>query len=300
MSDANLFNGEFYIQKILAIPQEKIASGLQEGMGTKETLDPQFQLGDGCFVDQVIGQLSAAIAGLGDLLDPAHMRKALASIYRYNLKQSLRHHASVQRVYALNDEPALVICDFSKGTRPVSPMPYYAETWTGLEYSVAVSMMIYGMVDEGVELMRNVRSRYDGEKANPYDETEYGRHYARPMASWAAIPALSGFHYDARRGRMELAPKIEPGRFHCFWSTPGAWGNFAQTARGLTLTPVVGAVNLRELLAGLGFRSFEGKLKITSAGAAIPHTSSAQSNGLLIRFSSTVEIDSTKPLRIEA
>jgi uncharacterized protein (DUF608 family) len=215
--DANLFNGEYYIQQIRSIPQDKIASGLQI-KGTKNAIHPEYQIGDGCQVDQLIGQYMATIAGLGYLLDPTHIRKALASIYRYNYKRSLMHYASVQRVYALNDEAALVICDYSRGTRPEVPMPYYAEVMTGFEYSAAVLMLANDMVDEGVECIGNIRRRYDGEKANPYDETEFGRHYARAMASWAAIPVLSGFRYDARKGHMDLAPKLNPDGFQCFWS----------------------------------------------------------------------------------
>jgi uncharacterized protein (DUF608 family) len=298
--DANLFNGEYYIQKIRSIPQEKIASGLREGMGTNDTINPQFQLGDGCFIDQLIGQHIATIAGLGELLDPLNISKALESIYRYNYKSTLMHHSTVQRVYALNDEPAVVICDFTKGTRPEVPMPYYAETWTGLEYSVAVLMMTHGMVDQGIEIFRNARSRNDGEKANPFDEIEFGRHYARPMASWAAIPALSGFRYDARLGRMELLPKPAVGEFRCFWSTPGAWGNFSCTSRELTLAPVVGGVKIRELLVGPAFRQAKGRLKVTSGGAEIAHTRSVDNNEVLLRFSSLVEVDATKPLRLHA
>jgi len=297
--DANLFNGEYYIQQVRGIPKDRIASGLLEGMGSKDTMHPQFQVGDGCFVDQLIGQHIATIAGLGNLLNPANIRKAIASIYRHNHKPTLMHHASVQRVYALNDEPALVICDFTKGTRPEVPMPYYAETWTGLEYSVAGLMMTHGMADEGIELIQNVRSRYDGEKANPYDETEYGRHYARAMASWTAIPALSGFLYDARLGRMELLPRIMVDHFRCFWSTPNAWGSFACSPGELTLTPVAGRVKIRELQVGPAFRHFEDKLKVTSAGAEITHISSAENDGVLVRFSSAIEVDSTKPLRIQ-
>ena len=106
--DANLFNGEYYIQQIRAIPKDKIASGLQAGMGAKDTLHPEFQVGDGCLVDQLVGQYMATLAGLGDLLDSSHIRKTLASIYKYNYKRDLRNHASVQRVYALNDEAALI------------------------------------------------------------------------------------------------------------------------------------------------------------------------------------------------
>jgi non-lysosomal glucosylceramidase len=298
--DANLFNGEYYIQKIRGIPQDKIATGLREGMGTADTMHPEFQVGDGCFIDQLIGQHGATMAGLGDLLDPANMRKALASIYRYNYKPSLKHHASVQRVYALNDEPAVLVCDFTKGTRPEVPMPYYAETMSGLEYSVAVLMMTRGMIEEGIEFMQNTRSRYNGERANPYDETEYGRHYARPMASWAAIPALSGFRYDARIARIDLSPKITADPFQCFWSTPTAWGSFTCSSREVTLTPVAGTVSLRELFLGPAFHHLEGDLRVTSTGPPVAHTTSADGKGIMVRFSSPLELSSTQALRVQS
>jgi uncharacterized protein (DUF608 family) len=297
--DANLFNGEYYIQKIRGIPQDKIAGGLQEGMGTTDTMHPQFQFGDGCLVDQLVGQYMATIAGLGDLLDPAHIRKALASVYRYNYKRSLLHHASVQRVYALNDEAALVICDFTKGTRPEVPMPYYAEVMTGFEYTAAVLMLTHGMVDEGIECIRNTRSRYNGEKANPYDETEYGRHYARAMASWAAIPMLSGFRYDARARRMELAPKLDKNQFQCFWSTPGAWGSFELTPNALTLAPAAGVVSLKELAIAPPFTGAQGKLRVTSREREIAHTATPHGDGVLIRFSAELEVDLARPLRVQ-
>lgn len=65
------------------------------------------------------------------------MRKALESIYQYNFKRDMGRHESVQRIFALNDEAALVICDYGKGTRPRIPFPYYAEVFTGIEYTTA-------------------------------------------------------------------------------------------------------------------------------------------------------------------
>jgi uncharacterized protein (DUF608 family) len=298
--DANLFNGEYYIQQIRGIPADKIASGLQEGMGSKDTMHPRFQLGDGCFVDQLIGQNMAAVAGLGDLFDPAHIRATLASIIRYNYKPSLIHHANLQRVYALNGEAGLVILDFTKGTRPEAPIPYGAEVWTGLEYSVAALMMTYGMVDEGIECIRNTRSRYDGEKANPYNESEYGRHYARPMASWAFVPVLSGFRYDARARRMELAPRLNTSRFQCFWSAPGAWGSFELTPNVLTLAPVAGAISLKELAIAPFLSSAQGTLKVTSGKREIAHSASPHGNGIRLQFSPAVEVDFDRPLRVQA
>ena len=297
--DANLFNGEYYIQQIRAIPADKIADGLRIGVGAKDTMHPQFQIGDGCLVDQLVGQYMATVSGLGDLLDPVHIRKTLGSIYRYNHKRSLLHHASVQRVFALNDEAALVICDFTKGTRPVVPMPYYAEVMTGFEYSAAVLMLAYGMVDEGVECIRNIRRRYDGEKANPYNEAEAGRHYARAMASWAAIPLLSGFRYDARALRMDLVPRINSGAFQCFWSAPCAWGNFELTPQRMTLTTAAGAIPLRQV-AIVPFRHpAQRKLKVTSAGREIEHSVTPHDSGALLQFSQTLEVNVMKPLEVQ-
>ena len=297
--DANLFNGEYYIQQIRSIPQDKIASGLQI-KGTKNAIHPEYQIGDGCQVDQLIGQYMATIAGLGDLLSPTHIRKTLASIYRYNYKRSLMHHASVQRVFALNDEAAMVICDYSRGTRPEVPMPYYAEVMTGFEYSAAVLMLANDMVDEGVECIGNIRRRYDGEKANPFDETEFGRHYARAMASWAAIPVLSGFRYDARKGHMDLAPKLNADGFQCFWSTPAAWGSFALDRGRLTLSTVAGAVSLKEVMVSPSLQSVQGKLKVTSGDREIAHRASSQDGGTLFEFSSAVIVDLTRPLVVQA
>ncbi len=297
--DSNLFNGEYYVQHIQGVPRNRIASGLQQGMGSADTVHPQFQVGDGCLVDQLIGQYMATLAGLGPLLDPAHIRATLASIYRYNYKRDLSHHPSVQRVYALNDEAALVICDFTKGVRPEVPMPYYAEVMTGFEYAAATLMIANGMVSEGVECIGNIRRRYDGEKANPFCEAEYGRHYARAMASWAAIPVLSGFHYDARRGRIELAPRINADRFQCFWSTPVAWGSFALTPAGVTLTPSAGAISLKELMVVPALRNSKGQLKVTAGDAEIAHSATSSSEGTLIRFSPPVTVDKSKPLAVK-
>jgi uncharacterized protein (DUF608 family) len=296
--DANLFNGEFYIQKIRGIPKEKIASGLIEGMGAKDTMHPEFQLGDGCFADQLIGQHMATVSGLGDLLDPAHIRKTLESIYRCNYRRSLVRHASVQRVYALNGEAAVINCDYSKGTRPEVPMPYYSENWTGLEHSLAALMISHGMVAEGVEFINNLRLRYDGEKANPYDETEYGRHYARAMASWAAIPMLSGFHYNARTGRLELAPRLTPANFRCFWSTPGAWGSFELSPGSLQFSVIAGSVSLNELL--IAPFPAAAKLRVTRGEAAITYRASAQLNGVLLQFASSATIDPKHALQVRS
>src|SRR5207302_6026063 len=120
--------------------------------------------------DQLLGQYLADVAGLGLLVDRAHIEKTAASLYRYNYKRSLVDHQSVQRTFVLNDEAAILVCDYGKAQRPKIPFPYFAEAFTGSEYTAAVLMLYHGMAKEGVECFGGIRARYDGDKRNHWDE----------------------------------------------------------------------------------------------------------------------------------
>lgn len=90
---------------------------------------------------------------------------------------------------------------------------------TGFEHILAVGLIQEGLIDEGLQVITDIRARYDGERRNPYDEAECGHHYARAMASWGAVIALTGFDYDGRTGAMRFTT---PGTH--FWSTGNAFG----------------------------------------------------------------------------
>ncbi len=256
--DANLFNGEFYIQKVQGEPKDKIAPALRSEMGSDDTEKPEYQLGEGCLADQLIGQYLADVASLGPLLDPRKIRKTLESIYKYNYKRSLGNHDNVQRTYALNDEAGIVVCDYGKADRPRIPFPYYAEVWTGLEYPAAALMIRAGMVREGIECITHARARFDGEKRNPWDEPECGHHYARAMSAWSNVLALSGFAYNGRSGAVSAVPRLNSASFRCFWSTGTGWGSFttAKTANGtkFSLKVIAGSLPCAscEIAAGTG------------------------------------------------
>ncbi len=237
--DGHLFNGEYYVQQVRGVAREQIAKGLIAGMGADDPAHPDYQLGDGCLVDQLVGQYAADFAGLGPLVSPDHLRKTLQAIYRYNYKHPMAQHDNVQRTFALNDEAALVICDYGKGTRPQVPFPYFAEVMTGFEYTAAMLMLANGMTKEGLECIENIRKRYDGERRNPWDESECGPHYARAMASWTAIPLLSGFRYRGPEKRLVVAPRIA-GPMRSFWSTGTGWGTFAMRPVLLSVSVLFG------------------------------------------------------------
>ncbi len=249
--DENLFNGEYYVQKIRGLAKESIAPNLRSTMGSDDTVNPEYQVGEGCLADQLIGQYLAEVAGLGPLVAPANIRKTLESLYRYNYRRTLTNHDTVQRTYALNDEAALIICDYGKAQRPRIPFPYYAEAWTGIEYLVASHMMFAGMKREGIELYRSVRLRYDGEKRNPWNEPECGHHYARAMSAWSGVLAMSGFRYHGGDQTVEIKA---PSGHKCLWATGSGWGTFQVTSRGATHGETQGAT-LRVEHGSLAVRS---------------------------------------------
>ncbi len=266
--DSNLFNGEFYVQEIQGRPADQIAAHLRGGMGTENTEQPQYQVGKGCLIDQLIGQYLSHVAGLGPLVSADHVRKTLESIYRYNYKRSLENHDNVERTFALNDEAAMVICDYGSAPRPRVPFPYFAEVMTGFEHSTAALMIYSGMVSEGVECIHNIRARYDGEKRNPWDEAECGHHYARAMASWTSVVALSGFQYDGEEASVVAAPRVPHATFDCLWATATGWGSFSYRGSRFTIHVLAGSLPCRSC-------------EITGAGSS----ASARRNGNLYSHS---------------
>jgi len=226
--DANLFNGRFYIHKVVP-PMDKsnIAPSLLVGMGAADFASPDYQLGNGCLVDQLIGQLVAHVSGLGYLVKPEHVKATLDSIMKYNYHSSLDGHFNCLRTFALADEPALLMASYPDG-RPANPFPYFTEVMTGFEYTAAIGMLYEGQVENGLKCISAVRSRYDGLKRNPYDEAECGHHYGRAMISWAASLALTGFHYSAVDRTLTFAAK--DGKF--FWSNGTAYGMIRQKVLG--------------------------------------------------------------------
>ncbi len=118
----------------------------------------------------------------------------------------------------------------------------------GFEYSSAIQMMQYGMVEEGLKVVEAVRERYDGSKRNPWNEIECGSNYARSMASYALLNTLSGFSFDMVNGLIGFDPIINVGEpFQCFWSLDSGWGEYVQTATNIELRILYGSLPLKTL-----------------------------------------------------
>ncbi|MCX7934352.1 MAG: glycoside hydrolase family 116 protein [Planctomycetota bacterium] len=219
-------------------------------------------------MDQLVGQYMAEVCDLGYLLERGHVVKTLRSIMKYNFQEQFRKVANHMRTFAINDEAGLLMASYPRGQRPARPFPYFTELMTGFEYTAAAHMLYEGLTEEGLRCYRAVRDRHDGRRRNPFNEPECGHHYARAMAAWAGILALTGFHYSAVKGRLRFAPR--PGKY--FWSTGQAWGVCAIKRRGkkylLRLQVRRGEIKIRSVaLAGRSELTLD-RLCLLSAGQA--------------------------------
>ena len=233
--DANLFNGDYYEHKIT---DPETFEFLPEGSDKT----PPFQLGKGCLVDQLVGQYMAHICGLGYLGDKDHIRKTLQSVMKYNYVPDVSGEFNNMRSYVMGHEAALMMASWPKGRLEV-PFPYFPEAMTGFEYCAAVGMIQEGMIDDGLKCIKSIRDRFDGAKRNPFDEPECGKHYARSMASWAAVLALSDFHYSGVDKTMNFTSK--PGRY--FWSNGYSFGTCEVSGNSVELKVMKGSLDLKSL-----------------------------------------------------
>ncbi|WP_051264985.1 GH116 family glycosyl-hydrolase [Nakamurella lactea] len=192
-TDRHLFNGEFYQQQIHRVgPDTPIAVGLRhhDEIGPQDpSQDPDSQIGPGCLPDQLVGYWMACAAGLTVPLDPEHVRIAMDSVVRYNSMPDFHRHANDKRSYVAADERGLVNAAYPRGGRPRRPFPYWAEVWTGIEYTAAIGLARLGRQADALTIVSDIRDRYDGSRRNPFDEVECGHHYVRSMASWGLLGA---------------------------------------------------------------------------------------------------------------
>jgi hypothetical protein len=235
-TEENLFNGRYYIQKI-DLADKALVDGFGAGQyWNDETGEIQYQIGDGCEIDQLLGQWHADINGLGDIFDAGHRRTALGTMFKTNYKPSLREFANPWRVFGLNDESGTVICEYPDGARkPWIPILCSEEVMTGFEYALAGLMIAEGLVGEGLTMVRAVRDRYDGEKRNPYNEIECGSNYARPMSCFALMAIASGFVFDMPHETIGFLPAVG-GDLFTIWGLSDTWGTYERKGSRETIT----------------------------------------------------------------
>ena len=233
--DNELYNGEYYEQKVQwqglrakdPVEAAKVGINMDYSLEAQRLLakeGPKYQYGTGCLSDGVLGEFMAWSAGLDPSLERNHISSHLLAVHHHNLVANLSKSPNPQRpAYGFNDEAGLLLCTWPRGGRLSLPFPYSEEVWTGVEYQVAAHLISFGHVTEGLEIVRACRNRYDGLVRNPFSEIEWGHWYARAMASYALLQALTGARYDAVDRTLHLEPQIT-GDFRSFLCTATGFG----------------------------------------------------------------------------
>lgn len=251
----NLFNGEYFIHKI-DINDKSLVERYKDSKvlfknkeyWDEETNEIKYQIGDGCVIDQLLGQWHSHICGLGEIFDKEQRKTAIESLYKYNFKKNLREFANTFRVFALNDEAGAIICDYPEGRKkPCIPLLRCDEIMYGFSYALAGEFAAEGEIEKCIELVKATRACFDGEKRNPWNEPECGSNYIRSMASYAILPILSGFIFDIPNNKIGFNPKVNCDNFKALWSVEGAWGQVIINKKKITIKIFEGSIELKEL-----------------------------------------------------
>lgn len=269
---AELFNGEYYIQRV--------------DLGRF----PKWQYGDGCLADQVFGQGWAHHVGLGYVYPREQVRSALESVWKYCWAPDVGPQNEAhppERWFLKPGEPGLFICTWPRSPHlgPQS-VRYRDEVWTGIEYQVAGHMVWEGMVDEALVICRAIHDRYAAGKRNPYNEIECGDHYARAMASWGVFTALCGYDHHGPHGRLSFDPKLTPHRFRAAFTAAEGWGTYEQDGRVSRVMVKWGRLRLREL----GLPAAVGQVTVTVDGQAVAATGEVVDRRLRVAFAEDVVV----------
>ncbi|OCT12791.1 hypothetical protein A8709_32795 [Paenibacillus pectinilyticus] len=285
-ANKHLFNGEYYHQSVNLKDRtllEKFEA--EQTYWNEETQEMKYQIAEGCEIDQVIGQWFAHIVGLGYVFEKDQVKTALSNLFKNNFVECFRNYVNACRIYAVNDDKGLVIATWPKNNSPKIPIPYQDETQNGYEYQAACHLIYEGLIDEGLSVVKAIRDRYDGLNRNPWNEFECGSNYARSMASYGFLLALSGFQYDMVRGHIGFDPKINQDQFRCFYSLHTGWGEFVHNNGQLSLQVQYGSLGIRSLGSDLLANKEIAEVKLDGAG--IPFT--RQEN--IILFNEEVRIE---------
>ena len=298
---------------IAEVGSQNLVKRLFDGEYFINLIDPNhvaaINSGNGCEIDQVMGQGWAFQVGLGRVLPQKETRAALRSLWRYNFSPDVGPYRAVNgagRWYAMAGEAGLLMCTFPRKdwtfadaigkTANSYCAGYFNECMNGFEYQAAGHMIWEGLVQEGLAVTRAVHDRYHASKRNPWNEIECGDHYARSMASYGVFIAACGFEYHGPKKQMGFAPKLTPENFKAAFTAAEGWGTLSQSRTDISQT------NRIEVKSG-GLRVKSLALELPPGATLKTSTVAAGTQQLTVKATQTgqrIELTLAKELSLKA
>jgi len=201
-------------------------------------------MGSAISIDMLLGQWWANQLDLGQIYPVDRTKASLSKIYNLNKFTDPGDYKNRFRDFLATGDTGWQMFKF-QGEMPANRVNYYDEAMSGFEYAAAATMIQYGMVGEGLEIVNEIANRYDGRLrtgkevtlasnatvfgcGGPFGEDECGDFYGRPLSSWSVLLALQGFTYNGPEQTIGFKPLWQPNDHASFFTSANGWGIFKQ------------------------------------------------------------------------
>jgi len=323
VQDAELFNGEYFIQHVDGSPDDLPDYYTQHGFRPAKRMHPAFLGGQnyfhGCQIDQLLGQWWAWQLNLGWLYPKDHVRTALRSLYTHNYFPTFADFERSRVPWVDPDDGGMVVLTFPSGRderlRGKKVLGYDACTLTGFEYAAAAAMIRAGLLREGFTVVRTISDRYDGRmrtglhktawgySGNPFGDDESGKWYARAQSAWSLLLAAQGFIYDGPAGVIGFDPVWRPEDHRSFFTAAEGFGVFRQKRRGngqsCTIDVRDGRLTVRRIVLHVPDSVELTTTLMSQAGRRVPAAADMQGRRVELILREPMMLDSQESLEIE-
>jgi len=268
---------------------------------------------DATNIDMLLGQWWANQLNLGQLYPVDRTKQSLAKIHKNNKFTDVEgsgYKAAFRDFLGTGDTGWFM--NTYPGEIPKNTILYHNEVMSGFEYAAASTMLQYGMLEEGMDMIERISERYDGRfrgkgevhmannscvfgTGSPFGEDECGDFYTRAMSSWSALLALQGFIYDGPKQTIGFKPTWQPEDHASFFTTSKAWGLFTQTQSQTAQTAEIaikfGTSQLENILLAAPENKTASNISVKLNGVEQAIESSKQDgNTISIHLKSTIEV----------
>lgn len=238
---------------------------------------------EGCLTDQLIGQWTAHLCGLGHLFQPERVRQALREIVQRSFNgQFLRN------------------CSWPEHTGffPVHETDWWVDQantpWTGVELAFASLLLYEGLYEEAIRIIEGVDTRY--RKSGLYwDHQEFGGHYYRPMSAWAILPGALGL--SIRQGSIGFDPQVPGEACRLFFAGPEGTAHFERRSSTDQIIVRTGKLYFERLNIGRTGVQAE-RVRVYQNGQLLSLQAALEDGKLMLSFGSVVELKAGEVLEI--